>query len=92
MADPALRDKLVTIGAAALGATVVIGGGFWLLEGASRRDALKLRIITALEPADRDLLKSLVQETRIATSELTASMDRLSEKGIDVNLLPFGKK
>lgn len=92
MTDPALREKLVTIGAAALGATVVIGGGFWLLEGASRRDALKLRIVAALDPADRDLLKSLMQETRIATSELTASMDRLSEKGIDVNLLPFGKK
>lgn len=81
---------MVLVGASALGATVVLGGAFWLLESASRRDALRLRVVTSLEPADRNLLTSLAQEAHIASSELSASLDRITERGIDLNFRPFG--
>ena len=89
--DNQLRDRVAIIGASALGATVVLGGAFWLLEAASRREALKIKVVTSLEPEDRKLLTSLMQEAHVATSELSASLDRITERGIDINLRPFGK-
>ena len=44
--DTQLRDRMVLVGASALGATVVLGGAFWLLESASRRDASPASAIT----------------------------------------------
>lgn len=90
--DTQLRDRMVLVGASALGATVVLGGAFWLLESASRRDALKIRVVAAFDPVDRDLLSSLVKEAHIVSSELSASLDRISERGVDINLALGGKK
>ena len=90
--DNQLRERMVIIGASALGATVVLGGAFWLLESAARRDALKIKVVTSLEPEDRKLLTSLMQEAHVATSELSASLDRISERGIDLSFRPFGGK
>jgi hypothetical protein len=89
--DKQLQDKITVVGASALGAVVVLGGAFWLIESAARRDALKIKVVTSLEPADRDLLTSIMKEAHIATSELSASLDRISERGIDLNFRPFGK-
>jgi hypothetical protein len=80
------------VGASALGATVVLGGAFWLLESASRRDALKIRVVASFDPADRDLLSSLVKEVHVVSSELSASLDRISERGVDLNFKALGGK
>lgn len=90
--DAQLRDRMVVVGASALGATVVLGGAFWLLESASRRDALKLRVVASFDPVDRDLLSSLVKEAHVVSSELSASLDRISERGIDLNFKALGGK
>jgi hypothetical protein len=90
--DAQLRDRMVVVGASALGATVVLGGAFWLLESASRRDALKLRVVASFDPVDRDLLSSLVKEAHIVSSELSASLDRITERGIDLNFRALGGK
>jgi hypothetical protein len=86
------RERMILIGASALGATVVLAGAFWALQSASQRGGLKVRVVTVLEPADRNLLKILVQEAHIASSELSASLDRITERGIDLNFRPFGGK
>jgi len=86
------RERMILIGASALGATVVLAGAFWALQSASQRGGLKVRVVTVLEPADRNLLKTLVQEAHIASSELSASLDRITERGIDLNFRPFGGK
>ena len=90
--DAQLRDRMVGVGASALGATVVLGGAFWLLESASRRDALKIRVVASFDPADRDLLSSLVKEVHVVSSELSASLDRISERGVDLNFKALGGK
>ena len=90
--DAQLRDRMVVVGASALGATVVQGGAFWLLESASRRDALKIRVVASFDPADRDLLSSLVKEVHVVSSELSASLDRISERGVDLNFKALGGK
>ena len=90
--DIQTRERVAIVGASVLGASVVLGGAFWLLESASRRDALKINVVTALEPADRDLLRKIVGEVHVATSELSSSLDRISEHGIPVILRPFGAR
>jgi len=74
------------IGASALGAITVLGGAFWFLESASRRDGLKIRVVTSLDPADRSLLTSLVKEVHVVSSELSASLDRVTDRGVKLNV------
>lgn len=89
--DKQLQDKVTVVGASTLGAVVVLAGSLWLIESAARRDALKIKLVTSLEPADRDLLISIMKEAHIATSELSTTLDRISERGIDLKFRPFGE-
>lgn len=84
--DVSVRDRMFLVGASALGAVVVLGGAFWLLESASRRDGLKLHVLASLDPSDRTLLNSLVKEVHVVSSELSASLDRITDRGVKVYL------
>ena len=84
--DNSGRNRMVAVGASALGAIVVLGGAFWFLESSSRRDGLKLRVVTSLDPSDRTLLTSLVKEIHVVSSELSASLDRVTDRGVKINL------
>ena len=90
--DPQIRDSVVVIGRSVLGATIVLGGAFYLLESASRRNALKLNVEASMNPIDRDLLRSLVQQVHVVSSELSSSLDRITDHGVDINVHPFGSK
>jgi len=82
-ADVSGRDLLL-VGAVALGAVAVLGAALFSLGSASRFDGLKVRVVTSLAPPDRTHLASLVQDVRVGSSRLSASIDRAVDHGVNV--------